>query len=121
MTDLTPSLAGQRMQDRRQFLQSAGSGLGAIALAALLGREGKLLAADPIRPVWSPDKPHAPRLPLFEPAARQILVIFCSGAMSHIDTFDYKPELIRLHDTPLPDGDKLVTFQGQQGNLIRPL
>jgi hypothetical protein len=121
VTDLTPSLTGQRLQDRRQFLQSAASGLGGIALAALLGREGKLFGADPIRPVWSPDKPHAPRPPHFEPAAKQILVIFCSGAMSHIDTFDYKPELIRLHDTPLPDGDKLVTFQGQQGNLIRPL
>ena len=50
-------------------------------------------------------------------------MIFCSGALSHVDTFDYKPELIRLHDTPMPTpgGEKLITFQGEQGNLIKPL
>jgi len=46
-------------------------------------------------------------------------VVFCSGAISHIDTFDYKPELVRRHGSPLPGGDKLVTFQGQQGDLTR--
>lgn len=47
-------------------------------------------------------------------------MIFCSGALSHVDTFDYKPELIRRHDTPLPGGN-LVTFQGENGNLVKPL
>ncbi|MEI9893310.1 MAG: DUF1501 domain-containing protein [Chthoniobacter sp.] len=48
-------------------------------------------------------------------------MLFCSGALSHVDTFDYKPELVKRHDTPMPGGDGLVTFQGQQGNLIKPL
>jgi hypothetical protein len=50
-------------------------------------------------------------------------MIFCSGALSHVDTFDWKPELVRLHDTPMPtpDGGKLITFQGEQGNLVKPL
>jgi hypothetical protein len=50
-----------------------------------------------------------------------VLVIFCSGALSHVDTFDYKPELIKRHDTPLPGGAGLVTFQGANGNLVRPI
>jgi hypothetical protein len=47
-------------------------------------------------------------------------MIFCSGALSHVDTFDFKPELIRQHDKPMPGGG-LVTFQGENGNLIKPL
>ena len=46
-------------------------------------------------------------------------MIFCSGACSHIDTWDYKPELIKRHDTPMPGSDKLITFQGKSGNLIK--
>jgi hypothetical protein len=40
--------------------------------------------------------------------------------LSHIDTFDYKPELVAKHDTPMPDSSGLITFQGEQGNLIQP-
>ena len=50
-----------------------------------------------------------------------MLCIFCTGALSHVDTFDYKPELVKRHNTPMPSGEKLVTFQGEQGNLIKPL
>ena len=49
------------------------------------------------------------------------MVIFCSGALSHVDSFDYKPELIKRHDTPLPGGSGLLTFQGANGNLQQPL
>ena len=41
------------------------------------------------------------------------------GACSQIDTLDYKPELIRRHDQPMPGSEKLVTFQGENGNLIK--
>ena len=43
--------------------------------------------------VSDPGKPFAPRAPHFSPAAKNVLVIFCSGACSQIDTFDYKPRL----------------------------
>jgi hypothetical protein len=46
-------------------------------------------------------------------------VIFCSGACSQLDTFDYKPELIRRHGQPMPGTEKLITFQGEQGALNR--
>ena len=63
----------------------------------------------------------APRPPHFPAKATRIIEVFCSGALSHVDTFDYKPELIRLHGKPLPGNTKLVSFQGPNGNLTQPL
>lgn len=68
-----------------------------------------------------PSQPYAPRPPHFPAKAKRVVMLFCSGALSHVDTFDYKPELVKRHDTPMPGADGLVTFQGQQGNLIKPL
>jgi hypothetical protein len=95
-----------------------GSGLGVMAMANLLKAEG-LFADDAVQ--IDPGAPHAARLPHFAPRARNVVVIFCSGALSHVDSFDYKPELIKYHDTPLPGGDGLLTFQGANGNLKQPL
>ena len=118
----------RQLLDRRNFLSHSASGLGAVALAQLLASEG-LLAGNsdresapgkkPIRPEVNPASPHAPRKPHFTPRATQVLQIFCSGAISQVDTFDYKPQLVRQHGKPLPDGDKLITFQGAQGNLTK--
>ncbi|MBI4324209.1 MAG: DUF1501 domain-containing protein, partial [Chloroflexi bacterium] len=122
MKDLLLSPAGRVLLDRRSFLQQAGAGLGGIALASLLSEQG-LMAADqersPWRPVIRPEAPLAPRPPHFTPKARRVLVIFCSGACSHLDTWDYKPELIKRHGQPLPGGEKLITFQGEQGSLVK--
>src|SRR6185312_2304705 len=121
MNDPTLSQQGRGLLDRRVFLQLSGGGLSGIALAALLAESGAL-ADDrgPIRPLVNPARPYAPRKPHFAPQAQRVLMIFCSGALSHVDTFDYKSELVRRHDTPLPSGD-VVTFQGENGNLIKPL
>lgn len=115
------SHTGRGLLGRRGFLRSGSAGLGGMALASLLGREKLLASAPPIRPLWSPEHPTAPRPPHFPPRASQVLVIFCSGALSHVDSWDYKPELIRRHDTPMPGSAGLVTFQGANGNLIKPL
>lgn len=120
------SETGRSLLNRRDFLQWAGNGLTGVALAALLAREGLLSrsahsTALPIRPVIDPQAPLAARPPHFAPKAKQVLVIFCSGACSQLETWDYKPELIKHHETPLPGGEDLVTFQGKQGNLIRHL
>ncbi|MFO0850407.1 MAG: DUF1501 domain-containing protein [Gemmataceae bacterium] len=116
------SAAGRLLLDRRAFLADAGTGLGGIALAALLA-EQNLLAADksPARPAIRPDAPTAPRSPHFPAKAKRVLTIFCSGAVSHLDSFDYKPELVKRHGQPLPGAEKLVTFQGENGGLVKPL
>jgi len=109
--------------NRRRFFADTGIGLGAIALTHLLSRQGLLAATvsgkDPIRPVIQPGHPYAPRPPHFTAKAKNVLVIFCSGACSHLDTFDYKPELIRRHGQPMPGKEKLITFQGEQGALTK--
>lgn len=86
--------------DRRHFLAHAATGLPAIALSSLLadGRD---------EPGRSP--------------AKRVLVMFCSGAVSHVDSFDYKPELVKRAGQPLPGNEKLVTFQGENGNLVAPI
>jgi hypothetical protein len=114
--------AGRWLLNRRDFLRLGGTGLGGIALTALLTEQG-LLAAEkaPIRPNWSPERPSAPRLPHFAPRANNVLVIFCSGALSHIDSWDYKSELIKRHGQAMPGSEKLVTFQGANGALTKPL
>ncbi|QEL19520.1 DUF1501 domain-containing protein [Limnoglobus roseus] len=116
------SPTGRLMLDRRHFLAHAGSGLGGIALAALLA-EQNLLANDarPLRPEVKPDAPLLPRQPHFPAKAKRVLTIFCSGAVSHLDSFDYKPELVKRDGQPLPGGEKLVTFQGANGNLVKPI
>jgi hypothetical protein len=111
------------LTDRRAFLRDAGTGLGGIALAALLAEQGLLASDDkgPLRPVIRPEEPLAPRKPHFAAKAKRVLTIFCSGAVSHVDTFDYKPELVKRDGQPLPGNEKLVTFQGENGNLAKPL
>lgn len=109
--------------NRRRFFADSGIGLGAIALTHLLTRQGLLAAntsgKDAIRPVIHPGHPYAARKPHFEEKAKNVLLIFCSGACSQLDTFDYKPELIRRHGQPMPGNEKLITFQGEQGALTK--
>ncbi len=111
----------QLLLHRRDYLQSMLHGLSGIALASLLHQDS--LRADesksPLRPKIDPSHPFAARSPHFEAKAKNLLMIFCSGACSQIDTFDYKPELVKRHGEPLPGGEELVTFQGKQGNLTR--
>jgi len=107
--------------DRRRFLSHSSTALGGMALAQLLCRDGLLAAEDraktPIRPRIDSANPNARRPPHFEAPAKQVLMIFCAGACSQLDTFDYKPELIARHGEPLPGAEKLITFQGAQGAL----
>jgi len=122
-------LLGRHLLQRRGFLEHSATALSGIALTALLSADGLLRGAEgrgttvsgkqPIRPTIDPAHPFAARSPHVPAAAKRVLVIFCSGALSHIDTFDYKPALIERHGQPLPGGDKLVTFQGEQGNVTR--
>src|SRR5262245_56722164 len=111
------SHAGRHLLDRRSFLRYGGTGLGGIALVSLLAEQGKLLAESPLRPAIRPEEPLAPRPPHFAAKAKRVLLIFCSGAISHIDTFDHKPELFKRHGQPMPGADKLEAFQGKHGNL----
>lgn len=110
------SAAGLALLDRRQFLANSATALGSIALVDLLG-VGRSQAAD--EPQIDPARPYAPRPPHFPAKAKNVVVIFCAGAVSQLETWDYKPELIKWDDKPLPGGPA-VTFQGPAGNLAQP-
>ncbi|MEQ1841191.1 MAG: DUF1501 domain-containing protein, partial [Verrucomicrobiales bacterium] len=107
--------------NRRNFLGHTARGLGGIALASLLQDEKLLASASggPIRPDIHPGQPFAARHGHHPAKAKNVLVIFCAGACSQIDTFDYKPELIKRHGQPMPGADKIITFQGEQGMLTK--
>lgn len=120
------STHGRALLNRREFLRQSGMTMGAIGLAQLLAQD-KLLAADeitvsgktPIRPKIDPDNPYLPRASHYHAEAQQILIIYCPGAVSHLDTFDYKPELERFHGRK-PPGVPAVTFEGPSGNIAKP-
>lgn len=101
--------------DRRRFLSDSATALGAIALSSLLQCDH--LLAD--GPVIDPARPFAARGGHFPARAKNVIVIFCAGAVSQLETWDYKPELIKLDGQPLKGGPA-VTFQGPAGNLARP-
>ena len=120
------SLHGRSLLDRRRFLGTAGLSTAGLALASLLKADG-LLADEPrtvggkppLRPNIDPNNPYAPRKPHFETPAKQVLVIYLPGAVSHVDTFDYKPALTKLHGQK-PPGIPAVTFEGPTGDIAKP-
>ena len=89
MNDELNFLAGRRLQNsRREFLQSSGIGLGALALNSLSG---------------APVDPMTPKASHFGSKAKRVIYIFQAGGPSQLELFDHKPELNRLHGKPTPD------------------
>src|SRR5438477_8404924 len=97
--------------DRRSFLWRGGGGLGGIALAHLLGRD-YLLAGQPPRPDLNGGLHHRAR-------ARRVVQLFMSGAASQVDTFDYKPALIKRHGQKFDPGGKVELFQSDPGPYMK--
>src|SRR5207253_10311976 len=83
---------------RRDMLRHAGFGFGAWALLDLLARDGLLSAA----PAGVSSNPLAAKAPHFPARAKHVIFLFMQGGPSHIDTFDPKPLLRKLHGQPLP-------------------
>lgn len=109
------SQIGRDLLQRRDLLGQSVGGLAGVALASLLHEQQAL--GDSIK--IDASRPHAPRLGHREAKAKNVLVIFCAGACSQLETYDYKPELIKRDGQPLVGGPA-VTFQGPSGNLARP-
>jgi hypothetical protein len=55
------------------------------------------------------------------PKAKRVIQLFMAGAASHIDLFDYKPELIRRHGQASDFGEPVETFQNGLGPWLRPV
>ncbi len=92
---------------RRDFLWQSGGGLGGLALATMLGRE-PLLASRVLNGTL-----HHP------PKAKRIIQLFMGGAASHLDTFDFKPALIKHHGQKSDFGEHVEAFQNGLGPWMR--
>jgi len=93
---------------RREFLFRSGGGLGGIALASLLGSENLLgNATSPTSGVLH-----------FPPKAKRVVQLFMAGAASHVDMWDYKPELFKRHGEKWDPGEAVELFQSAGGETF---
>ncbi|MEC8934709.1 MAG: DUF1501 domain-containing protein [Planctomycetota bacterium] len=83
---------------RRELLQRSGMGFGALGLGCLMASQ-ELKAADNSRLYTNPLSSRAPH---FAPKAKRVIHLFMNGGPSHVDTFDPKPMLDKLHGKKLP-------------------
>ncbi|HET6878803.1 MAG TPA: DUF1501 domain-containing protein [Pirellulales bacterium] len=100
--------------NRRTFLWQLGAGLGGIALAQLLGKEG--LLADAATGATQSDLNGGLH---HRAKAKQVVQLFMSGAASQCDLFDYKPELIKRHGQPFDPGEQVELFQSVPGACMK--
>ncbi len=96
------------LETRRQFFGKTGKGLGAAALAAILGR-----GAD--------SRGSTPGTGAFTPRVKRVIWLFMAGAPSQLDTFDYKPEMADWFNKDLPEsvrqGQRLTTMTASQARF----
>jgi hypothetical protein len=104
-------------RSRREFLMKSGSGLGGLALASMLDRDGLIPAAQGA----IARNPLAPKPPHHKPTAKAVIWLFMEGGPSHIDLIDPKPELERLAGQPMPASfGKVITAMGTGNNSLMP-
>ena len=97
---------------RRTFLGKSAQALGTLALGSLLNPSILRGAAAPSPGRW----PGIITSPQFPPTAKRVIHLYMAGGPSHIDLFDPKPELNRIHGKPFPasftNGQQLAQLQG---------
>ena len=103
---MTPKQNYYLNETRREFLKHTGAGIGALGLASAMN--GNLFAAPGVDPLF-PRKPHRPA------RAKNIIYIHLVGGPSHLELFDYKPELVKRNGEKCPDH----MFKGKQLAFIR--
>ena len=89
------------LHSRRWFLSQCGVGMAGLALNNLFSLDGVAAA---------PDRPLAAKLPPLPATAKRVIYLFQAGAPSHLDLFDYKPELVK-RDGQLPPADLLKNYR----------
>jgi len=100
--------------DRRELLWRVGGGIGGVALAWLMQREAQAAEKSP-----ATGKAPTALATHFPPKAKRVIQIFLAGGVSHLDTFDYKPDLEKLDGKPLTGKGTVDTFFAQPGNLMK--
>ncbi|MCB1087684.1 MAG: DUF1501 domain-containing protein, partial [Verrucomicrobiae bacterium] len=100
---LSPGFHSARELTRRHFFQTSGLGFGAMALNALIGGDAAAKAGES-------------RGPMLPPRAKRVIYLHMAGSPSQLETFDYKPELQKLHlqDAPASflEGKRFAFIKG---------
>ncbi|MCC6393891.1 MAG: DUF1501 domain-containing protein [Bryobacterales bacterium] len=99
-----------RFLSRRELLQRAGGGIAGLAFADLMNTE-QARAATAANPL-------APRAPHFPAKAKAVISIFCYGGVSHVDSFDPKPELYKRRGEVMSGKGEVVVSQGNPGGIM---
>jgi hypothetical protein len=97
---------------RRRLLRNSALGFGQLALAGLMSSGHAAGSAG------APASPLAARPPRSRPKARRIIFLFMHGGPSHVDTFDWKPRLVKDSGKPLPFDKPRIQF-AKTSNLRR--
>ena len=109
---------------RRSWMRNVSRGLSGLALADLLARSpvqgwggvgGQAQVGEGQRGSGAHGAVESFHFP---PRVKRVVFVFMHGGPSHVDTFDYKPELVRLHGQPLPIPKPRIQF-AQTGNLLK--
>jgi hypothetical protein len=112
---------------RRKFLNRVGMGLGALGLATMIDPSDLFSDSEPAGGFSAGANPLAPRKPPLPATAKAVIHIFAQGAPSHIDTWDPKPELVRMDGQTIGDSGVAMgspfkfTPMGQSGTLVSEL
>lgn len=105
---------GIRQMARRAFLQTSGFGLGGLALSWLLGLDTSRAAGE------SDATAHLGHgvlgAPHYPPTAKRVIYLHMYGAVSHVDSFDYCPELERMHGVQIPPS---VMGEGRVSTMVK--
>ena len=103
-------------RSRREFLNTAATGFGSVALAHLLAQQNRTSAAD-LKPAESG---LAPRPTHFDPRATSVIFLYMDGGVSQVDSFDPKPRLKELDGRPFPSKMEPTQFNNIGNTLASP-
>ena len=100
-------------ETRRRFFARGAHGIGALALASVLGGRARAAGSAPEKVVGG-----VPGLPHFPPKAKRCIYLHLVGAPPQMETYDYKPKMQQMFDKDLPDsirqGQRLTTMTSGQ-------
>ena len=113
-----PNPAAQPMSDlsRRWFLQQCGVGVGSLALGAIAASDNAAHAANATNAASAANNPLAVKPPQYPARAKRVIYLFQAGAPSHLDLYDYKPELAKWNGKKPP----AELLKGYRAAFIKP-
>jgi len=106
--------------DRRDALRRIGGGFAMMSFAGMIGESlarAESLGGAAAVTESTPTPAYMLKDPNFKPKAKHVIFLFMNGGLSHIDSFDNKPALVKYHGQPMPGGD--LGHERKTGTLMK--